>query len=441
MPPNDAKVAAKRKAPSFKPPRPAAKSKESAIKATPRRKSAPARPAQSLSSSDEDDELEATRDSSPEATNNTTTLPGVPPTIPPELLTTLLKHHFEDKQIRIRADAKAVIGKYMETFVREAIARAAFERSEATNGQGRGGDFLEYSYDVDDVNDISQHLDDDDDSNNYQGYDGGFHRYNHYDVSEHFYLNNVSQHLYYINNVAQYLYIHHVSQHVHNDDHASNHEAFNSRARSHHHDDQQAHDDDNDDVFYNALHQLHDADQPSALVFTPNSVTAAVGSLVQFQFHPMNHSVVQSTFANPCIPINNIMPSVKGIFSGFQPTTGLTTPMFTILINDTQPIWYYCSQGMHCQNGMVGVINPPMNATVVQFAAIAAKATMNLSPGMTMMNTTMGTNTTLKTNATMTGPVTVQTHSAAGSLLAASRESLFSIFTAGIIVLVGMVAM
>ncbi|MCJ1379527.1 hypothetical protein MMC17_002628 [Xylographa soralifera] len=144
MLPKDAKVPAKRKAPpSFKPPRPAAKSKDSTTKATPRRKSAPARPAQSLSRSDEDDAVATTRESSSEATNNTTTLQDVPLTIPPELLTTLLQHHFEDKQMRVGKDAKAVIGKYMETFVREAIARAAFERSEATSGHGRGGDFLE----------------------------------------------------------------------------------------------------------------------------------------------------------------------------------------------------------------------------------------------------------------------------------------------------------
>ena len=37
-----------------------------------------------------------------------------------------------------------MVGKYMETFVREAIARAAFERSEA-GGKGIGGDFLEVS--------------------------------------------------------------------------------------------------------------------------------------------------------------------------------------------------------------------------------------------------------------------------------------------------------
>jgi hypothetical protein len=35
--------------------------------------------------------------------------------------------------------------------------------------------------------------------------------------------------------------------------------------------------------------------------------------------------------------------------------------MFTITINDTNPIWLYCSQtqGSHCQAGMAMVINPP----------------------------------------------------------------------------------
>lgn len=35
-----------------------------------------------------------------------------------------------------------------------------------------------------------------------------------------------------------------------------------------------------------------------------------------------------------------------------------TMPVFTIPINSTDPIWFYCATGKHCQNGMVGVINP-----------------------------------------------------------------------------------
>lgn len=69
------------------------------------------------------------------------------PTIPLALVHTLLNHHFKDKnKTRISQDAKAVIGKYIDTFVREAIARSAYERQEkSTEGvseelNGRGDD-------------------------------------------------------------------------------------------------------------------------------------------------------------------------------------------------------------------------------------------------------------------------------------------------------------
>ena len=64
--------------------------------------------------------------------------------MPPALLTKLLHYHFQDDKVRIGKEANGVVGKYMETFVREAIARAAFERSEA-GGKGIGDDFLEVS--------------------------------------------------------------------------------------------------------------------------------------------------------------------------------------------------------------------------------------------------------------------------------------------------------
>ena len=53
--------------------------------------------------------------------------------------------------MRISKDANAAVGKYMETFIREAIARAAFERAEAVakggvdGGRGGGDGFLEVS--------------------------------------------------------------------------------------------------------------------------------------------------------------------------------------------------------------------------------------------------------------------------------------------------------
>lgn len=49
------------------------------------------------------------------------------PTIPQRLLTRLLQESFEKDNTSISKDAQAVVAKYMDVFVREAIARAASE--------------------------------------------------------------------------------------------------------------------------------------------------------------------------------------------------------------------------------------------------------------------------------------------------------------------------
>ena len=51
-----------------------------------------------------------------------------PKTIPPELLTRILHEFFEKDSTRITKDANNTVAKYMDVFVREAIARAAAER-------------------------------------------------------------------------------------------------------------------------------------------------------------------------------------------------------------------------------------------------------------------------------------------------------------------------
>ena len=52
----------------------------------------------------------------------------------------------------------------------------------------------------------------------------------------------------------------------------------------------------------------------NGLVFTPDTITAPVGSVVQFAFYPRNHSVVQGDFNNPCQPL----PGGHGFYSGYQ---------------------------------------------------------------------------------------------------------------------------
>ncbi|KAK0706034.1 CENP-S associating centromere protein X-domain-containing protein, partial [Lasiosphaeria miniovina] len=52
-----------------------------------------------------------------------------PATVPPELLTRLLHEFFTADGTRITKDANSAVAKYMDVFVREAIARSAVERA------------------------------------------------------------------------------------------------------------------------------------------------------------------------------------------------------------------------------------------------------------------------------------------------------------------------
>lgn len=112
------------------------------------------------------------------------------------------------------------------------------------------------------------------------------------------------------------------------------------------------------------VHVVQVGDDQGSLKFFPEELQAAVGDMVQFQFHPKNHSVARSGFTNPCNPLDPATANgTSGFFSGFMPvsSTDKYMPTFTILVDGTAPIWYYCATGKHCQNGMSGVINPPKN--------------------------------------------------------------------------------
>jgi len=121
----------------------------------------------------------------------------------------------------------------------------------------------------------------------------------------------------------------------------------------------------------------------NALVFEPAEIKAEVGDIIHFKFWPKNHSVAQSSFAEPCKPLAN------GFWSGFVNTTDMAkaadlTYMYNVT-NASAPIWFYCTQGPHCQRGMVGVINPPAqgNRTLEAFKELAAEAEENISPTAT----------------------------------------------------------
>jgi plastocyanin len=112
----------------------------------------------------------------------------------------------------------------------------------------------------------------------------------------------------------------------------------------------------------------------NGLNFNPTTVTAAAGDNVIFEFRAKNHTVTQSSFAQPCTSLQTA--AGPGVDSGYQPVPAGTTnfPQWSITIdNATAPLWFYCKQANHCQAGMVFAINPTAEKTFDAFQA-AAKA-------------------------------------------------------------------
>ncbi|TFK71158.1 hypothetical protein BDN72DRAFT_482501 [Pluteus cervinus] len=118
--------------------------------------------------------------------------------------------------------------------------------------------------------------------------------------------------------------------------------------------------------------------------FTPPSITAANGTVVNFVFsgEPGNHSVTQSSFSNPCNPTSG------GFDSGwvFLPEAGLSpSPQWNLtILDDSQPIWFYCKQLLpapHCSAGMVGAINAPTSGSATFSAYQSAAESFTGIPG------------------------------------------------------------
>ncbi|KAI0013250.1 hypothetical protein F4779DRAFT_613778 [Xylariaceae sp. FL0662B] len=122
-------------------------------------------------------------------------------------------------------------------------------------------------------------------------------------------------------------------------------------------------------------------------VFKPDNIKANVGEMIQFQFRGGNHSVAQSTFDNPCSPISQ-SSNMTGFFTGYQPVDASQAmgmiPTYTMMVTSMTPMWLYCTQAKHCQNGMVMVVNENtgMNASrsLPAFKKAAAAATANVAP-------------------------------------------------------------
>ncbi|RDW85524.1 hypothetical protein BP5796_03849 [Coleophoma crateriformis] len=153
----------------------------------------------------------------------------------------------------------------------------------------------------------------------------------------------------------------------------------------------------------------------NGLKFTPNTSTAAIGDVLAFHFYPGGHSVVSGPLANPC------NPDATSFFSGYMPGTNSGDTTFEVTVNSTNPIWFYCSLARHCENGMVGVVNPPAGTPLDTYASAAAAVRAGTAPA----NPVGGVLTTVVEAASSTGSTGASstTGSTTGSATGASTTT------------------
>ncbi|KAL5117107.1 hypothetical protein ACEQ8H_004932 [Pleosporales sp. CAS-2024a] len=116
----------------------------------------------------------------------------------------------------------------------------------------------------------------------------------------------------------------------------------------------------------------------------PDVTQANVGDTVEFRFYPANHSVVRAEYGFPCIPYEMTGNNKQGFFSGFQAVDKVLDdpPKWSLKINDTNPIFFYCSAPGSCITyGMVGAINPNASTPIETQQQKAKNSTYMLSPG------------------------------------------------------------
>lgn len=149
------------------------------------------------------------------------------------------------------------------------------------------------------------------------------------------------------------------------------------------------------------------------LTYGNDNINASAGDTITFTFAGGNHTVTQSSFANPCTRTQG------GFASGFKSAQDT----FTITVNDSSTLWYYCGQTVpliHCHLGMVGAVNAPStgNKTFAAFQT-AAKALASSS-------TSSGASTASSTSAGGSGGSATSAASGASGTSSSSPSSTAS---------------
>jgi len=97
-------------------------------------------------------------------------------------------------------------------------------------------------------------------------------------------------------------------------------------------------------------HTVIVAPTQGVLRYVPFAVNASVGDTIKFLWGANNHTVTKSSELALCNKTSD-----QPFASGEQNQSFV----FTQVVNDTNPTFFYCGTPTHCEKGMFGIINPP----------------------------------------------------------------------------------
>jgi hypothetical protein len=156
--------------------------------------------------------------------------------------------------------------------------------------------------------------------------------------------------------------------------------------------------------------------------------TSPPGDMVVFQFIAQGHTVVQAGFEQPCVPIDTYQPSHPTFFSGWYNVSAVDSdnpPTWNLTINDTSPIFYYCSRLDSClKEQMIGSINQNATYSLQDQIDSIAQAKFMLQPGQPIPD-----------ESTASAPTATATATPKPSSVTLSNGAIAGIVVSGVLVL------
>ncbi|KAK7435911.1 hypothetical protein VKT23_015753 [Stygiomarasmius scandens] len=161
--------------------------------------------------------------------------------------------------------------------------------------------------------------------------------------------------------------------------------------------------------------------------FDPSVIYPVVGDEIVFEFRSGQHSVVQSSYDNPCAPSNGGFDTGVQSVPDSTPVDADGLPTVTLSVTDTQPMWFFDQAGGECQQGGILAVNPAGTQTPAGFRENAANQP-DVPVSSTSPSPASSDSTDSLATPTATTPASATSNAAAGSGISLLTSSIAAVF-------------